>query len=310
MEEEIKSETRADNDTPYFDHMDPSSDAKWIQSNDELCSMLLSSPANDAKSIQSNDELCSMLLSSPSSLQQNLETSEYKDFDLRETEDELLNASDDNYDSFNQLAQEMAINPNLDKQMGTLFSLTSPSSSTTQSPMALPLHDALIPAFGHDTLITNLGYPVVATLAEQANESDIAIIIEKIISSFEDEPTLMLTLNQLILSAFLLSSKTLIFWTSFNVNNSFFEEGLVKEIEIQGLPSTLCFCDSKLSPVVEITFLSQTFPNDLQRQNLIDKLRRVSDSTIFLRPCGFIILFKSMEDMKSQIKLIETLLET
>lgn len=247
-----------------------------------------------------------MLLSSPSShRQQNVEMSEYKDCDMSETEDNILDSDEADYDSFKQIAQEMAKNPNIDNvemDKSALFPLTS-SPAATQSPkLNIPI--------GHDSLLTGLYYPVVATLADNANESDIATIIEKLVISLKEDDA-SLSLNNIILSAFLLSTKTLIFWISLSVFKGRFDEGIIKEIGIQGSVSNLSFSKFGVSPILEITFLSQTFPNDVQRQNLIDKIRRYSEaSTIFLRACGFIILFKSISDMNSQVNLLKNLLES
>ena len=298
-DDDFKSEAIADNDdnaSAYIDNAIDAidadandADAKWIQSNDELCSMLLSSPTS----------------TSPSNIKQiDNASSEYKEIEDTEEEDDVMTA-----DSFKFLAQEMAIDPNLDKPMGTLFPMTTSSTtSSNQSPITLPLHEVLVNTpYGYESLLRmDQGYPVVAALSDHVNDSDISTIIEKLISSFEEESSMII--SKMILSAFLLTSKTLIFWIANTVNKRFFEEGCKKEIDIRGTPTTLCFFDG--SPVLEITFSpGPTFPTTEQHQNLIDKLRRFSESPVFfLRPSGFMVVFRSIDDINSQIHLLKTLL--
>lgn len=248
--------------------------------------------------IRSNDELCSLLLSKETSPKRLDIISEYKDLHSIETNDDI-------YDEFKILAQEMAINPNLDKMYEIDQMIAAGCKSSVSSQSTSPVKDFKHSSHDYLSLQSTEGfYPVVASLDKDVIETDFVTIMEKLLLSLAAEAPQKLA-NELISSAFLISPNILIFWIS-NIVKRYKLEDIKRKSNIDD--SLLSFCPSEISPVLEILLpLGEEFSNDFERQKLLEKIKGLlSDSTIFLRQTGAIVIFKSLKDIIDKINVLST----
>ena len=180
--EETKSEC---DDTSYMncnEHIcdkDDNSETSWIRSNDELCSLLLSKESNP----------------------KTFDSLEDKDLDSIEIEKVILHTNDDTYDEFKILAQEMAINPNIDNIFEINQMLAAGSKSSASSQSISPVKNF---TNNYQSLQSTEGfYPVVASLKEDVIETEFVVIMEKLLLSLAVEESQKLA-NELISIAFLI----------------------------------------------------------------------------------------------------------
>ena len=251
---------------------------------------------NEANWIRSNDELCSFLLSKESN------PTEYKALDSTKIEKAILHSNDDTYDEFKMLAQEMAINPNLDKIFDTDRMIAAENNLIVSSESNSPFKDFKHSPHKYLSLQSTEGfYPMVASLKEDVNEIEFVTIIEKLLLSLAVEEHQKLV-TQLISCVFLVSPNVAIFWISNTVKR--YELEAVKKKSIDDY--LLSFCPSEISPVLEILLpFGKQFSNDSEGQNLLEKVKRLlSDSTFFIRPTGAVVLFKSLEDVVNNMNLL------